>query len=144
MEQKISSNNITSLANNEVFVFGSNIEGIHGAGAARQALMWGAQLGIGKGLRGNTYAIPTKELRRGKKKYSHLGTLSLKAVKKYVDEFINFTKENPSLNFLVTEIGCGLAGYEVKDIAPLFKKAQLLDNVYLPQRFVDKFKNVAR
>jgi hypothetical protein len=116
-------NNITKLKDNEIFIFGSNISGRHGKGAALSALKWGARYGKGIGLSGKTYAIPTKD--------SNLKTLSIEEIKKYVDSFINFTKDNPQYIFLVTEIGCGLAGYKPKDVAPLFKAALDLKNIYL-------------
>ncbi len=127
---KISSPNITSLSDNEIFVFGSNLSGIHGGGAARIALQWGAIMGNGIGIQGNTYAIPTKS--EGIKR-----SLTVDEIKPYVDNFILFSKLSSHRNFLVTEIGCGLAGHVVEDIAPLFKDAIDLDNVYLPQSFID-------
>lgn len=119
---------ITKLRENEIFVFGSNLSGRHGKGAAKQALSWGARWGQASGLQGKTYGIPTKDasIRR---------TLSVSEIKPFVDRFIEFAKENPHLTFLVTEIGCGLAGYKPKDIAPLFKAALVIDNIKLPERF---------
>ena len=96
-----------------VFVFGSNLAGVHGAGAARAALKFGAVMGAGIGLFGNTYAIPTKDKK--------IRTLSLPQIKVFVKEFVAFTKENPYKDFFVTRIGCVLAGYQDRDIAPLFK-----------------------
>lgn len=126
---RIAPDKITSLRKNEVFVFGSNERGIHGAGAARQALNWGAEFGVGFGLRGKTFAIPTKT--------PYFVTLSLGKISTYIEQFANFAKENPSMKFLVTEIGCGLAGYKPKDIAPLFFKhnTHKYENIYLPERF---------
>jgi len=127
---KASSNNITELKPNEVFVFGSNVMGIHGAGAAKMALnKFGAILGKGVGLYGESYAIPTKD--------RNVTTLPILLIKPYVDEFIKYAKFRHDLDFLVTEIGCGLAGYEPKDIAPLFKEAQYITNIYLPQSFIN-------
>lgn len=122
---------ITTLLHNEIFVFGSNLAGIHGAGAAKDALQWGAKLGIGFGLQGFTFAIPTKD--------HNIKTLPIKIIKSYVDLFIMFIQTEESLKdytFLITEIGCGYAGYKPFDIAPLFKEAVKLDNVYLPERFI--------
>ncbi len=119
---------INSLNTNEIFVFGSNLSGIHGAGAAKQALKFGAVMGVGIGLQGQTYAIPTKD-------YNIKRTLTIKEIIPYVDQFIDFAYKNIKFNFLVTEIGCGLAGYSVEDIAPLFKNAIELDNIHLPLRF---------
>lgn len=123
--------NITELGINEIFVFGSNLSGRHGKGAAKQALTWGAKWGQASGLQGRTYGIPTKDA-------SVRRTLSVDEIKWYVDEFIDFAMEHPDLVFLVTEIGCGLAGYKPKDIAPLFRDATLLLNVRLPKRFIRK------
>lgn len=120
---------ITSLKPNQIFVFGSNEAGRHGAGAAKTALdKFGAKWGVGVGLTGRTYAIPTKDLK--------VETLCLSNIAEYVKSFILFAEENKDLEFLVTEIGCGLAGYEPEDIAPLFFEARKLKNVVLPERFV--------
>ena len=124
--------NITELKDNEIFVFGSNLSGIHGGGAAKTALnKFGAVYGNPIGIQGNSYAIPTKDetVRRA---------LSVDEVKGYVDQFIRFAKNSPELHFLVTEIGCGLAGFTVDQMAPLFKEAKELDNVWLPERFLNK------
>jgi hypothetical protein len=96
-----------------VFCFGSNLKGAHGAGAALDALKnHGAVLGKGEGLYGNSYAIPTKDDR--------IKTLPIERVEYYVDRFIEFAKANPSKQFQVTRIGCGLAGFRDEDIAPMF------------------------
>lgn len=116
---------ISELAENEIFVFGSNLAGAHGGGAARLAYrQFGAVWGKGVGLHGRTYAIPTMQG-------------GVKTIKPYVDEFIRFAKEHPSLTFLVTRIGCGIAGFQDRDIAPLFKAAINVDNIILPKGFVD-------
>ena len=120
--------NITELAENEVFVFGSNQSGRHGAGAAKTALKWGAKYGQGVGLCGKTYAIPTKD-------HSVKRSLSIEEIKPYVYDFIEHARYHIGNIFLVTEIGCGLAGHAPKDIAPLFKECKDLENVYLPERF---------
>lgn len=123
MKRRISSDRITELAPGEVFVFGSNLEGAHGGGAALLAYRkFGAQWGVGVGMTGQTYGIPTM----------HGG---VDAIKPYVDQFIEYAKQHPDLKFLVTEIGCGIAGFTVEEIAPLFKDAAHLENVYLPLRF---------
>lgn len=122
-------NNITKLEPNQIFVFGSNESGRHGKGAAKTALGFGAKWGQASGLQGKTYGIPTKD-------YSIRRTLAVNEIKPYVDEFIEFAKSRPNLTFLVTEIGCGLAGYKPKDIKPLFEKCKALDNVLLPERFI--------
>lgn len=124
---RITPENITSLKEDEVFVFGSNLRGMHGAGAAKQALQWGAVIGRGIGMGGSTYAIPTKG--------RLLQTLSIKTITPYVAAFLAYTKKFPEKKFLVTAIGCGLAGYTPDDIAPLFRYAIELKNVYLPESF---------
>ena len=124
---KITPSNIQQLKHNQIFVFGSNLAGIHGAGAAKTALKWGAKWKQGIGLAGNTYALPTKD--------QHIIKLSISEIEKYVLMFISFAIKHPELEFLVTSIGCGLAGYTAKDIAPLFKPAIALNNIYLPSSF---------
>ena len=107
---------------NEVFVFGSNINGMHGGGAARVAMdKFGAVWGQGEGLQGQSYAIPTME--------------GLANIPPAVERFIAFAKDHPELKFFVTPIGCGIAGYTEDEIAPLFKEATKLDNVFLPAGF---------
>jgi hypothetical protein len=120
--------NITELTDNEVFVFGSNLSGRHGAGAAKQALKWGAKLGRGIGLYGKTYAIPTVNATITSK-------LPLRDINDYVKEFIDFARSHKELDFLVTAIGCGLAGWTPEDIAPMFLEATVLENVSLPKEF---------
>lgn len=106
----------TQPKNGEIFVFGSNLAGRHGAGAAKAAkLHFGAVQGIGYGLVNNSFGIPTKDTR--------IMTLSLSEIKRYIDLFIDFSNKRPHLRFFITRIGCGLAGYEDKDIAPMFKGA---------------------
>ena len=115
---------VNQLSQNDIFVFGSNISGNHSAGAARTALRWGAVMGQGVGHHGCTYAIPTM-------------FKSTRAIVPYVNDFVDYTRANPHLRFLVTEIGCGIAGFEPKDIAPLFENTIDEDNVLLPERFWD-------
>lgn len=126
--------NITELNPNEIFVFGSNLGGKHGKGAAKTALTWGAKWGQAKGLQGRTYGIPTKS-------YNVARVLHIEEIRPFVDEFIEFAKQNPKLIFLVTEVGCGLSGYKPKDIAPLFKEAVFVNNIHLPRRFEYKLKS---
>ena len=133
MENRIASDNITKLNPNEIFVFGSNLSGRHGKGAAKQALTWGAIWGQGAGLQGRTYGIPSKNA-------SITRTLSVKEIKPFVDDFIQFAKDNQNLIFLVTEIGCGLANLTPKEISPLFKEAIDIENIHLPKRFWHKLK----
>ena len=111
-----------SLQSDEVFVFGSNLQGFHAGGAAKLAMQWGAVWGKGVGIQGQTYAIPTMQ-----------GDVD--SIQPYVNEFISFAKQHPNKRFLVTEIGCGIAGFSVEEIAPLFIKAVEVENIYLPQRF---------
>ncbi len=116
--------NINTLAPNEIFVFGSNLAGSHGGGAARAAYRhFGAVWGQGTGLQGRSYAIPTM----------HGGP---EAIRPYVDAFIDFARSNPGLTFLVTRIGCGIAGFRAADIAPLFAGAIDVPNIILPRDFV--------
>jgi hypothetical protein len=125
---RITPNNITHLKENEIFVFGSNLSGRHGKGAAKTALGWGAIWGKGEGIQGKTYGIPTKNV-------SVTQTLSLIKIEYYIVHFINYAKLNPGLTFLVTEIGCGLAGLKYKEIGPLFQEAKNIENIHLPQNF---------
>lgn len=121
--QRITSNWIQELKPNEIFVFGSNLEGQHGGGAALLAYRkWGAVWGQGSGLQGQTYGIPTM----------HGG---VEVIRPYVDEFIAFAKAHPEYTFLVTEIGCGIAGFKPEEIAPLFQEAIPVMNICLPERF---------
>ena len=125
--------NIQELKKNEVFVFGSNQSGFHGAGAARTAFeKFGAVWGEGVGHFGQTYAIPTKD-------YKVKGTLSKEVIGKYVDEFVEYARKRKDLNFLVTEIGCGLAGYIPAHVYDLFKDAFHEDNIFLPETFIYQF-----
>ena len=105
----------TLPSDNSIFVFGSNLAGVHGAGAAAAALIYGAEWGKGVGLFGKTYAIPTKD--------ENIKTMRLDVIRPYIEEFVQFTKTHPELHFFVTRIGCGLAGYTDEQIAPLFKGA---------------------
>lgn len=126
--KRVSSPKIEVLELDEIFVFGSNLGGIHGGGAARLAYQrFGAAWGYGEGMAGCTYAIPTKD--------KNIETLPLEKISPYVDNFINYANAAPQYLFLVTEIGCGLAGYAPKDIAPMFQRALLVDNIFLPDSF---------
>ncbi len=115
---------ITELKADEIFVFGSNLAGMHGGGAAYVAFQkFGAVMGCGVGLRGQSYAIPTMQG-------------GVETIKPYIDEFIEYAKSRPDLFFYVTRIGCGIAGFRDKDIAPLFKDAAGVENICLPKSFV--------
>ena len=116
---------IEALQPNEIFVFGSNLEGMHAGGAARLAYhRFGAVWGQGVGLQGQSYAIPTM----------HGG---VEAIRPYVDEFIQFATEHPEYLFYVTKIGCGIAGFLETEIAPLFQAAVNVDNILLPRSFCE-------
>lgn len=122
---KCTPNYISELKSNEIFVFGSNLQGRHGGGAARIAVeKFGAIWGQGVGLQGQSYAIPTMQG-------------GVDTIKPYVDEFIAFAKKHNELIFLVTRIGCGIAGFDDKEIAPLFADAKNIDNILLPRKFID-------
>ena len=115
---------ITDLKADEIFVFGSNLAGMHGGGAAYVAFQkFGAVMGCGVGLRGQSYAIPTMQG-------------GVETIKPYVDEFIEFAKSHPDLFFYVTRIGCGIAGFRDREIAPLFFAAREIENICLPKSFV--------
>ena len=122
MEQKRTTPEfITQLQPNEIFVFGSNLKGMHGGGAAYVALRkFGAIMGQGVGLQGQSYAIPTMQG-------------GVETIRPYVDEFIAFAKQHPELVFLVTRIGCGIAGFRDSEISPLFEQAHNVENIVLPQ-----------
>ena len=116
--------NITSLGEDEIFVFGSNPHGIHAGGAARTALKhFGAIMGQGVGIQGQSYAIPTT-------------FKTVEQIRPYVDEFIKLAREWDQTTFYVTRIGCGIAGFTDAQIAPLFREALHLYNVRLPESFV--------
>ena len=120
---------ISELKENEIFVFGSNLAGAHGGGAARLAYnRFGAVWGEGVGLQDRTYAIPTMQG-------------GVDTIKPYVDSFISFAKEHTELTFLVTRIGCGIAGFRDEEIAPLFAAAIDVENIILPKEFVAFLEN---
>lgn len=128
MKHRTTPENITELNEGEIFVFGSNLSGRHGKGAAKTALGFGAKWGQGWGKQGRSYGIPTKDV-------SVYKTLTIPQIAHYVGEFIEYAKDTPELTFLVTEIGCGLAGLKPKQIAPLFKDAIEVENIHLPASF---------
>lgn len=120
---RIAPDNITELKPNEIFVFGSNREGMHGAGAALHAHKnFGAILGQGHGLQGQSYAIDTMS--------------GYDTMKEQVALFMSYSQENRHLTFLVTAIGCGIAGHHPSKVALLFKTAHNIDNIYLPEIFL--------
>lgn len=110
-----------------IFVFGSNLSGIHGAGAAKFAHeVHGAQIGVGEGLTGNSYALPTCDY--------DIVPLPLASIKQHVERFLLSARANPGLQYQVTRVGCGLAGYTDAQIAPMFVNAP--DNVWLPSAWI--------
>lgn len=116
---------ISELKENEIFVFGSNLEGSHDGGAAKLAYnRFGAVWGLGTGIQGRSYAIPTMQG-------------GVETIRPFVAAFIQFAKQNTTLTFLVTRIGCGIAGFRDEEIAPLFEDALDLENVILPKEFVE-------
>jgi hypothetical protein len=122
---RITPEQINQLDPDEIFVFGSNMEGNHAGGAARTAIKWGAIMGQGEGIQGKTYAIPTM-------------LNSVVEIKPYVLRFIEYAKSNPYKRFLVTKIGCGIAGFNYKEIAPLFLLVirEDISNICLPEEWV--------
>lgn len=125
MSRNYTPENLTHLAPDDIFVFGSNLKGMHLGGAARMAYeKFGAILGQGVGLQGQSYAIPTMQG-------------GVETIKPYVDEFINLAREWDQNTFYVTRIGCGIAGFTDEEIAPLFDEAYDLYNVRLPKSFAE-------
>lgn len=115
--------NISSLGEDEIFVFGSNLAGNHAGGAARVALeRFGAVMGQGVGIQGRSYAIPTMQG-------------GVESIRPYVDDFFELAEEWDQTTFLVTRIGCGIAGFTDEEIAPLFDRALDMYNVVLPESF---------
>lgn len=122
LPNRITPSRIEVLGKNEVFVFGSNIKGLHMGGAARVAYnKFGAEWGNGEGLQGQSYALPTME---------GLGNTLIA-----VEKFTQYAKIHPEQKFFVTPVGCGIAGYTSKEIGPMFREAAALDNVFLPVSF---------
>lgn len=122
---KYTPENITHLEPDEIFVFGSNLAGIHAGGAAKVAVeKFGAEMGNGVGIQGQSYAIPTMQG-------------GIETIKPYVDDFIDLAYEWDQNTFYVTRIGCGIAGFTDEEIAPLFDRAYDLYNVRLPKSFAD-------
>ncbi len=122
---KYTPENIQSLDRDDIFVFGSNLQGMHCGGAARTAYeRFGAVWGKGTGLHGQSYAIPTMQG-------------GVETIKPYVDEFIALAREWDQNTFYITRIGCGIAGFTDEQIAPLFDEAYDLYNVRLPKSFAD-------
>jgi hypothetical protein len=121
---RVAPDNIRHLETNEIFVFGSNAGGYHGGGAAAFAMhQFGAIWGQGEGLQGQSYAIPTME--------------GIESMRTAIERFTQFADQHSELRFLVTRVGCGIAGYSVREVAPLFKGCISLENVALPSDFWD-------
>lgn len=119
-----SPSNITELSKCEVFVFGSNLQGTHGGGAARIAYNeFGAEWGVGEGPTGRCYAIPTM----------HGG---LDVIRPYVEDFLNYAKKHPMQRFLLTRVGCGIAGFKDSEMAPLFAEAIDIPNIAIPREWL--------
>lgn len=124
---QINKGRIELTEDNEIFVFGSNAQGFHLAGAAKNALQnYGAKYGQGHGLQGRSYAIDTMS--------------GLEVITNEVKKFIAFAKDNPDKQFILTPIGCGIAGYDAQDIAPLFDN--IPSNVVLPKEFIGGINDV--
>lgn len=124
MAGRITPEKIAELSMCEVFVFGSNLKGHHNGGAARMAhSRFGAEWGVGVGPTGKCYAIPTM----------HGG---VEDIKPYVDDFVEYVRNHPDNRFLVTRIGCGIAGFTDREIAPLFKDVKDTPNVCLPKEWL--------
>lgn len=131
-ELRVTPEELTELSKGQVFVYGSNELGLNGAGAARFAEeKLGAQPGKGFGISGSCFAIPTKDWT--------IKTLPLEVVEFYVKRFIAFTQDHlhRKWDFMVTKIGCGLAGFTPEEIAPFFKECRDQKNIWLPQDFHD-------
>jgi hypothetical protein len=120
--------NITNLADNQIFVFGSNLAGKHNGGGARMALeKFGAIYGEGVGIQGKSYAIPTLD--------KDFNKIPIDEIRFYIDMFFQFACNRPQYEFLVTKIGCGIAGYTISQIAPLFLNP--FKNIILTKEFTD-------
>ena len=133
---RITPENITHLEKYQIFVFGSNLSGIHGKGTANLAYKsFGAIWGQSFGLQGNSFGIPTKDK-------NVIDRLTLDEIEKWVQCFIHFAKDNQALMFLVTPIGCGYSRYSPSQIAPFFKECLDMENVYLPESFIKVLKQV--
>lgn len=120
---------VTGLKADEIFVFGSNDAGHHGKGAAVWAKRFGAKRGVGRGRTGRCYAIATKD--------EDLRVLPLREIATQIEDFLDYAEVHPELTFLVTPVGCGLAGYEPRQVGPYFL-ARRIDNVWLPQCFLEQ------
>lgn len=114
MNNRITPYNITELKENEIFVFGSNSNGVHNGNAAATVMKFGAIMGQAVGIQGQTYALPSKHIEN---------------LKKHIDDFLLYAEQHPEYIFLVTEIGCGISKHSPFEIAPLFKEAVHIKNI---------------
>lgn len=122
MLHRTTPNNIQSLNENHIFVFGSNSQGFHNGGAARLAHQkFGAIYGQSFGFQGQSFGIDTMS--------------GLEEMEDKINWFLKITEHHPHLTFLVTELGCGIAGHQPKDVAPFFKAAINIENIHLPESF---------
>ena len=136
MKGKLTSEEITKLAPHEIFVFGSNLQGQHVGGAAKIAYeKFGAEWGMEEGETGKTYAIPTVD-------FTTESQMELEDIKMFVHRFIEHVKVNANKKYIVTAIGCGIAGFKPSEIAPMFSECLFIGNVSLPKTFWDNIKNV--
>lgn len=114
-----------------IFVFGSNTEGRHGKGAAKEALdYWGAKYGQARGLQGNSYAIVTKSLKLGKR------SVTLKSIESQVERLNRVVLQNPDCVFIISPLGTSLAGFTVDEIKGIFNKFQWAENTYFNYKLV--------
>jgi len=128
MQGRVTPETVTKLETGQIFVFGSNRRGIHGAGAALAARRrFGAELGVGEGFTGECYALPTKR--------TPYERATLEEIHRAVDLFVKTAQHCRGLTFLVVEVGCKLAGYTPAQIAPLFEPVIEMQNVWLPASF---------
>ena len=132
--QRVTPDNITNLKPNEIFVFGSNNKGEHKGGAAFIAYKkFGARWGVGEGRVGQSYAIPTLDWEVDEFGHTKVSEMQLRLS---VSSFVAHAKSNPGYNFLVTPIGCGIAGWNEEIVAPMFSECKTMKNVYLPKSFL--------
>jgi hypothetical protein len=136
---KTTPENITTLKPNQIFVFGSNTAGIHGKGAARVAQRsFGAVKGVSEGPTGRCYAIPTRVYggRDGQHWKVRFSPVRLVEIHRSIHRFLDYAQKHPELEFLVTKIGCGFAGYDFEDMADIFSREEVPPNVVLPKEFL--------
>lgn len=131
---RITPENITNISNNIRVLVGTNESGLHGGGIARYAEEnWGLQYKVGFGPSGLCFGLPTKDWK--------IKTLPLNIINNYVERYINWCQVTDYQHF-VTKIGCGLAGYTIPEIAPMFKSCIEYENMWLPQDFLDFYKGI--